>query len=69
MTFDNNTCNRKGCGKPIVWRHPITGEPAIHPKTNNVRPMNPDGTLHLCMYKGQDEFFEKRKKGGRITDF
>lgn len=31
--------------------------------------MNPDGTLHLCMYKGQDEFFEKRKKGGRITDF
>ena len=69
MTFDNNTCNREGCGKPIVWLHPITRQPSIHPDTNNKRPMNPDGSLHLCMKKGQKQFFEKKPKGERITDF
>jgi len=69
MTFDNTFCNREGCGKPIIWRDPITGEKSIHPDTNNVRPLNPDGSLHLCMKKGQKQFFEKRKRGERLTDF
>lgn len=68
-TFDNNNCNRPGCNKPIVWLHPITGRPEIHPKTGNKRPLNPDGSLHLCMFKGQKVFFEKKPKGERITDF
>jgi hypothetical protein len=69
VTFDNNTCNAAGCGKPIIWIHPITRQPSIHPDTGNKRPLNPDGSLHLCMYKGQKQFFEKRKKGERVTDF
>ena len=69
MTFNNNICNNSGCGKPIRWRCPITGQPSIHPKTGNVRPLNMDGSLHLCMTPGQKDYFEKKKKGNRITDY
>lgn len=69
MVFTNDKCNRDGCGQPIRWRHPWTGEPILHPETNRPRPLNPDGSLHKCMFKGQKQFFEKRKVGNRITDW
>ena len=59
--FDNNTCNR--CYKDIIWIHPQTGQTVKHPRTKRSRPLNLDGSLHLCMHKGQGEFFE----GGRKT--
>lgn len=65
--FDNNTCNN--CGDPIVWWNPENGQPMYHTDTNNKRPFNPKGGLHLCMKRGQDKYFPKRPKGSRITDY
>jgi hypothetical protein len=69
VTFNNNTCNSPGCGKPIVWWNPETGKPEYHPDTNKKMPFNPTGGRHLCMKKGQDFYFEKKKDKERITDF
>lgn len=69
MTFTNDKCNNPDCGKRILWSHPYTGQKIIHPETGNTRPLNPDGTLHKCMFKGQRTFFKKRKIGNRITDY
>jgi hypothetical protein len=69
MTFTNNTCNREGCGKPIVWRHPRTGEAILHPETNRPRPLNPDGSLHKCMFKGQKDYFKPTPYGSKIYDY
>lgn len=69
MTFDNNKCNRDGCGQPIIWWNPDTGEPVYHPITHRKMPFNPSGGPHKCMFKGQKQYFEKNPKGNRITDY
>ena len=69
MVFDNNTCNRAGCGQPIIWRHPITKQALIHKDTNRPRPLNPDGSPHMCMKKGQSEYFKPRPMGEKILDY
>ena len=69
MKFDNNKCNRDGCGQPILWWDPDTGKPNYHPITNKKMPFNPSGGLHKCMFKGQNQYFEKRIDKERITDY
>lgn len=73
MTFDNDHCNH--CDQLIVWWNPKTGNPEYHPKTHKKRPFNPldlmsipperRGELHLCMYKGQPDYFTDGKKVDR----